>query len=167
MSADESRGAGRFWFKPPESLVYPTLAEHQVSHAAYEAPEMRTVVTELRRWEHIFVDTFRLNIPRVTLTVEKIDARAFGHFRNGCNGYGLFYELAINSSYVHKRQGWETLGTLLHELLHCWQYVHGSPGRNKKRFQNEGVNPRLSIRFAQMRLAARSWKAWKCSPNLS
>ncbi|HVX12743.1 MAG TPA: SprT-like domain-containing protein [Pirellulales bacterium] len=58
-----------------------------------------------------------------------------GHFRYGHNGFGLKGEIAINTLYLNKREQWQILGTLLHELLHGWQQVHGTPG--KRNHHNE------------------------------
>src|SRR5581483_10825801 len=52
-----------------------------------------------------------------------------GHFRYGHNGFALKGEIIINDRHLNNRQGWETLGTLLHELIHAWQQAHGKPGR--------------------------------------
>ena len=130
MGMTEQPGDGDFPFKPQESPVYPALAAHQVSGNAWETPAKRKLLGELRRWEEIFVAKFDLQIPKAALTVKRDRPNRLGYFRNGCNEFGLFYELAINERHLAKEEGWETLGTLLHELLHCWQYVHATPGRN-------------------------------------
>ena len=42
--------------------------------------------------------------------------------------------MAVNARYqAGRRQLWEVLGTLLHELLHAWQEVHGTPGKRNHR----------------------------------
>ena len=45
----------------------------------------------------------------------------------GFNGFGLHNEIAINSKHLQNREFWRVLGTLLHELLHAWQHMHGHP----------------------------------------
>ena len=42
---------------------------------------------------------------------------------------GLNGEIAINRRYLELREPWQVLGTLLHELVHAWQEVHGKPGK--------------------------------------
>lgn len=39
------------------------------------------------------------------------------------------HELAINPSYVGRSAIIELLQTLVHEMVHCWQYCYGKPGR--------------------------------------
>ena len=60
--------------------------------------------------------------------------RRLGHFRPGHNGFGFKGEIAISRQHVLDNllptQWWKVLGTLLHELLHAWQQIHGKPGKH-------------------------------------
>lgn len=105
--------------------VYEALAGHQTS----EPWAARGVIAELHRWVPIFNERFGLEIPEVALGIDRLRMTRLGHFRPGHNGFGLKGEIVINDRYLGGRDGWETLGTLFHELLHAWQQAHGRPGR--------------------------------------
>lgn len=113
----------------PDSLgqaIYPVLAKHQRD----EQWAGRELIAELQEWAERFIVEFKLDIPVVTLCVDQLPTTRYGHYRNGHNGFGLRGEIAINDRYLNgKRQMWEVLGTLLHELLHAWQEIHGTPGK--------------------------------------
>jgi hypothetical protein len=103
------------------SPVYPTLAEHQVT----EDWACREIVARLQEWAERFIVEFKLGIPELVLAVDDLPRTRLGQFRNGHNGLGLRGEITINRRYVSKREPWELLGTLLHELIHAWQQAHG------------------------------------------
>jgi hypothetical protein len=105
--------------------IYDALAEHQ----RIEDWGLREQLTELHRWQEIMRRDFKLEIPEVALTVERLRCTRLGHFQPGHNGFGLRGEIAINRSYIGSYEYWRTLGTLLHELIHAWQQAHGRPGR--------------------------------------
>jgi hypothetical protein len=109
-----------------EGKIYPVLARHQRE----EAWAGQSIITELQDWAERFIVEFKLDIPQVVLCVDRLPRTQYGHFRHGHNGFGLKGEIAINARYLcQKRAKWEVLGTLLHELLHAWQEVHGTPGK--------------------------------------
>ena len=117
--------------------IYHSLAQHQTT----ESWESRDLLTELHRWAEIFVFRFKLQVSYVALTVEYLANRRMGHFRPGHNGFGLKGEIAINRRYLCL-EPWETLGTLLHELLHAEQEEHGKPGKHNyhnKAFRNRAA----------------------------
>src|SRR2546428_12123698 len=104
-----------------EQEIYRLLADHQ----QVETWEHRELVQELQRWAEIFDLEFKLEIPEVALSVDWSRYRSLGHFRPGHNAVGLRGEVAINQRQLPSRQPFQVLGTLLHELLHAWQQVHG------------------------------------------
>src|SRR5262249_38753850 len=110
---------------PSPPSVYQVLAEHQRS----ETWELREVLAELQRWEEIFSVEFKLQLPSVVLCVEKLRSNCLGHFRETHNAFGLRGEVAISRRHLEESEFWRVLGTLLHELLHAWQSLHGTPGR--------------------------------------
>lgn len=115
-------------FKPENAEpIYEALAEHQVSEKSWNLKEL---LAWLQVWARRFNEEFPLDIPAVSLCVDWLSSRRLGHFRHGHNGFGLWGEIAINRRYIDQQQPWEILGTLLHELLHAWQEVHGKPGKN-------------------------------------
>jgi hypothetical protein len=106
--------------------IYSALARHQRDEA-WGGQEM---IANLQTWADRFIVEFKLDIGDIALCIDQLPSSRYGHFRHGHNGFGLRGEIAINSRYLTgKRQLWEVLGTLLHELLHAWQETHGRPGK--------------------------------------
>lgn len=109
-----------------DSSIYSELAKHQQT----ESWSWRDVMAVLQTFADHFNVEFKLDIPEVSLCLDRLDCHRYGHFRYGHNGFGLKGEIAINSRYLEgNRPFWEVLGTLLHELLHAWQQAHGTPGK--------------------------------------
>ncbi|MBI3466026.1 MAG: hypothetical protein HY000_23680 [Planctomycetes bacterium] len=119
-----------------EREIYRMLADHQQA----ETWEHRELVQELQRWATIFDFEFKLEITEVALSVDWSRYRSLGHFRPGHNGLGLRGEVAINQRQLPSREPGQILGTLLHELLHAGQQVHGTPGKgnyHNKQFRDK------------------------------
>ena len=123
-NSDKSSGLNPETTKP-EAGIYGVLMQHQVTGDWRH----RELVAELHRWAMIFNAEFSLGVTDVALRVDWLKARTLGHFRSGHNGFGLKGEIAINERHLHRREPWQILGTVLHELLHAWQEEHGKPGR--------------------------------------
>jgi hypothetical protein len=105
--------------------IYSVLAKHQRDEA-WGGQEM---IAELQTWADRFIVEFKLDIGDIALCIDQLPSNRYGHFRHGHNGFGLRGEIAINARYLtDKRELWEVLGTLLHELRHAWQETHGTPG---------------------------------------
>ena len=107
--------------------VYRVLADHQSTDTRWE---LSSLLSWLHQWSCRFIETFGLNLKEVSLCVEELDPRCFGHFRSGRNGFGLKGEIAINRTYIGVCEPHDVLGTLLHELLHAWEAENGRPGKN-------------------------------------
>jgi hypothetical protein len=106
--------------------IYTSLAQHQRDEEWFG----RELIAVLQDWADIFIVEFKLDIDRVVLCLEALSKNCYAHFRPGHNGFGLQGEIAFNTLYLmNERELWELLGTLLHELLHAWQDVHGKPGK--------------------------------------
>ena len=115
-------------FKPEsDKTIYEALAQHQQSE---ESGDLRQCLEWMHLWSGRFIGDFQLEVPAVSLCLDWLDPRCYGHFRRGINGFGLTGEIAINRRYLDCRDPWEILGTLFHELLHAWQELHGAPGKN-------------------------------------
>jgi hypothetical protein len=113
-------------FDAATQTIYSVLAKHQRDEA-WGGQEM---IANLQKWAGRFICEFKLGIDDIALCVDPLPSNRYGHFRHGHNGFGLRGEIAINSRYLTgQRELWEVLGTLLHELLHAWQEVHGKPGK--------------------------------------
>jgi hypothetical protein len=124
--------------------IYDALAAHQQS----EAWELRDLLSDLHRWSGIFISELGLGVSEVSLTVERLRCTRLGHFMPGHNGFGLRGEIAINRAYLRRRDYWQTLGTLLHELLHAWQQAHGRPARgnyHNKEFREKALGYGLAV----------------------
>jgi hypothetical protein len=109
----------------PGQAIYDILAHYQVTSEWRH----RELATELHRWAVIFNEEFQLEVSRIALRIDWLKHRTLGHFQPGHNGFGLKGEIAINERHLCSREPWEILGTVLHELLHAWQYEHGKPGK--------------------------------------
>ncbi len=113
-----------------EKNIYDALAIHQTT----EKWDFRDILKELHHWVEIFDLEFKLEIQELSLSIDWLHSNVLGHFREGHNGFGLCGEVAINRRYL-KREFWQVLGTLLHELLHCWQQKYGKAG--KRNYHNK------------------------------
>src|SRR4051794_2817663 len=141
MGTDEVNDAGSGTTAP---RIYDALAQHQRN----EDWGLRNLLTDLHGWQEIMRGEFKLDIPEIALTVERLRCTRLGHFQPGHNGFGLRGEIALNRSYVGEREYWQTLGTLLHELLHAWQQAHGKPGRgnyHNRQFQDKALDYGLVV----------------------
>ena len=75
----------------------------------------------------LFID----KLPTVIFTVQR-QKGVMGYF--AANRWGNLqgnrcHEIAINPSYIANSCLIEVLQTLVHEMVHCWQYSYGKPGR--------------------------------------
>jgi hypothetical protein len=133
-----------------ERHIYTELVRHQqtTNWDGWCPPENRvkqqSLFAELHRWIEIFVFEFKLEIPTVSLAVDRLGRRRLGHFR-ACNGFGLSREIVLDSGLVSNGPTFELLGTLLHELLHAWQYVHSKPGKHNREYQRKAADFGLHV----------------------
>jgi SprT-like family len=75
---------------------------------------------------------FTNSLPKVIFTVQRKKGM-MGHFapdRWGNLGGKQCHEIAINPAYIANSRLIEVMQTLVHEMVHCWQYCFGSPGRD-------------------------------------
>jgi hypothetical protein len=105
--------------------IYKSLADHQ-QKADWEYKQL---AKELHVWADVFNAKFKLDVENFALRIDKLPFQILGHFRPDFNGFGLQGEIALNSLHLTDRPFWEVLRTLLHEFLHLWQDVHGTPSR--------------------------------------
>ena len=117
-------------FGPEQEPINLALREHQVSASHWR---FRGLLRELHAWAERFNVEFNLNTPVPAVTVKRLRGRCIGHFLSGRNSWGLSYEIAIDQSLAVGGATWLTLGVLLHECLHLWEEIHGSPP-NSARF---------------------------------
>ncbi len=111
----------------PEA-VYAAVAAHQADEKQWV---YRDVVQEFLRWREIFTVEFKLDLTPTVLRIGGARSGCYGHFRPGPNDFGLPREIAFNERHliaaIIAGDFWRSLGTLLHELLHAWQFDHGQP----------------------------------------
>ncbi|HYH68862.1 MAG TPA: hypothetical protein VD866_29485 [Urbifossiella sp.] len=112
--------------------VYAVLAKHQVDGT--DGWSVRDAVAQLHDWAEVFRVAFKLEIPAVPLRVARLRWNCLGHFNPGFNDFGLLDEIALDAFHLERRlregNWYQVIGTLLHEQLHYWQKLHGTPGRN-------------------------------------
>lgn len=75
---------------------------------------------------------FDSSLPKVIFTVQR-QAGVMGYFapeRWGNLEGTKCHEIAINPSYIANSCLIEVLQTLVHEMVHCWQYCYGNPSRS-------------------------------------
>lgn len=107
------------------------LADHQSNLADWDFGD---VTSDLHVWAGRMISEFKFEIGVPALSIEYL-SRAYGHYRNGRNGFGLIDEIAIDEQHVRNSPYWRVLGTLLHELTHSWQFHNGRPG--KRNYHNK------------------------------
>jgi len=88
----------------------------------------REIAHRLHEWAERFNLQFKLQIPLPAIRIEPIRVSKIGTYREGRNGLGIAHEVTFNSRYLNRSLA-EMLQTLLHELLHLWQFLYGRPGR--------------------------------------
>ncbi len=110
-------------FQNHREPINDALAEHQ-GKLDREDWCLSGVAADLQRWAGRMVLDFKLEIGTPALFLDKL-GRRYGHYVNGRNGFGISDEIGIDVSHIKGDPYWDVLGTLLHELLHAWQYHHG------------------------------------------
>lgn len=83
------------------------------------------LATDLYWWSSAFNIMFFKDepVPIPALTFEKGDVRTRGHFRIGYNDFGIKNEIGLNNLYLSDPY-YQTLGALLHEMTHVWEYEY-------------------------------------------
>jgi len=86
-----------------------------------------------RAYEFYNRTLFDDRLPNCLITLQR-KGRTYGYFcdRRFVNSKGAQSdEIAMNPHYFHKRTLGETLSTLVHEMVHLWQYRFAKPGRGR------------------------------------
>jgi hypothetical protein len=104
-----------------KSSIYPALVLHQCNED-WTGSETFNVLHE---WAVRLNVQFKLNVPQITLGIDRLRADTGAHFRFGHNAFGLKGEIVLNALYLDRPMWWQ-LGVLLHELLHGWQQAYGT-----------------------------------------
>ncbi|MHB9080383.1 MAG: hypothetical protein ACYC3X_23155 [Pirellulaceae bacterium] len=110
--------------------IYGQLANHQRN----EPWDHCQRVSELHAWAERFDVEFKLQISAIVIGVERLGRHTLGQFRRGHNALGLRGEIILDETHVRENgradRCWRLLGTLLHEMLHAWQQLHGRDSRS-------------------------------------
>jgi hypothetical protein len=93
-------------------------------------------VQEMHEWADRFIREFDLGVPVPAIAIERLQKKTLGHYRLNRNAFGLRDEIAIAERHALESPRWKVLGTLLHELLHEWQFV--KLGRDQEAISNRG-----------------------------
>lgn len=117
--------------------LFSDLAAYQQS----ETWDRQRAMTVCHRWANRFNDKFKLGISEIAIQIDVLPVSQLGSFRGEHNGFGLQHVVSINSLYLNSdRPRWEPFSTVLHQLLHGWQfcrniirptYVHDAEYRSK------------------------------------
>lgn len=70
-------------------------------------------------------------LPEIVVSVDATNKRQLGHFKIGRDGLGLKWRVNLNLRHLTRPRG-NVLATLLHEMLHAWQHLHGAPPKNAR-----------------------------------
>ena len=62
-------------------------------------------------------------VPIPALTFEKTRVNNLGYYRIGMNDWAVRDQINLNKLYIN-RPLWETLATLLHEMMHSFEYIY-------------------------------------------
>ena len=85
----------------------------------------------LTAYNHFNDTLFSRALPPVIFTVQR-QKDLLGYFapeRWASPDGERCHEIAINPTHMGQSRVIEVLQTLVHEMVHCWQHCHGSPGR--------------------------------------
>jgi hypothetical protein len=126
--------------KKPTSKVERTphrKAAPKVHRTAHRPPPSPTLV-EYNELEHAFdwfnAELFSGSLPKCFLTLE-CRANSLGHFAfnffvERLGGNGKLHKLSLNPDGFTGQPDEQILSTLVHEMVHCWQYCHGQQIRS-------------------------------------
>jgi hypothetical protein len=108
---------------------------------------LRETARWLHEWAERFNDVFDLRVETPAICIDRIHYTHLGSYRYGRNGFGLRREITLNESYLTVSKA-ELLDTLLHELLHEEQDMHGKPGKgnyHNKQFRTKALSFGLHV----------------------
>jgi len=83
---------------------------------------------ELYWWVDFFNATFFKEepVPVPAISFEKTRITTQGHYIGGPNAFGVSNSINLNCLYLN-RPMWDILVSLLHEMVHSWQFAYGNP----------------------------------------
>ena len=95
---------------------------------------------ELYWWVDFFNIAFfrEAAVPVPAISFERTKVSNLGHYVIGRNAFGVRENININRAHLG-RPLWDILATLVHEMCHSWQHIHGNPSKSwfhNKEFQS-------------------------------
>lgn len=84
-------------------------------------------VQVLHEWADRFNSRLELHVETPAIALDRLRGNVMGSYRRDRNSFGLHHEITVNTRHLQLPLA-ETLDTLLHELIHEWQLLHGYPG---------------------------------------
>lgn len=87
--------------------------------------ELNALAWELYWWVDFFQIAFFGDepVPIPALTFERSRVNTLGHYRIGRNDFAVREQINLNRLYL-SRSLWQTLATLLHEMVHSWEFTY-------------------------------------------
>ncbi len=108
--------------------------------------DLNPLVNEL----YWFVDLFQIvffkdqPVPIPALTFEKTRVNNLGHYRIGRNDWAVREQINLNRLYLY-RPLWSVLATLLHELVHSWEFTYvPQEKRTKSWYHSKAFRDRMA-----------------------
>lgn len=86
---------------------------------------LREMAEQLYGWADRFNTHFSLNLTTPAIGIDPLPLRTLGTYRPA-NGFGIDHEVVINARRLNRSVA-DVLRTLLHEMLHQWQWRYGQP----------------------------------------
>lgn len=105
-----------------DQLINIAIRDNELSESEWA---LNPLVQEL----YWFVDFFNIaffkdaKVPVPALTFEKTNIKSLGYYRIGFNDWAVRDQINLNKIYLH-RPLFETLQTLVHEMVHSWEHTH-------------------------------------------
>jgi len=92
--------------------------------------EYVSIARKAHRWIDLMIaDFFDGMLPTPYLTFKKSRINSFGHFNNALNEVAASNEVNLNVKHLDRSE-LEIASTILHQLCHLWQRMHGTPGKH-------------------------------------
>ncbi|MGB6012977.1 MAG: hypothetical protein WBI57_17085 [Desulfobacterales bacterium] len=94
---------------------------------------LNSLAWELYWWVNAFQMMFFKHepVPIPALTFGKARVNTLGHYRVGLNDFAVREQINLNKIHLH-RPLWNILATLLHEMVHSWEYAYIEPEKRTK-----------------------------------
>jgi len=120
------------------------IMENEVDNSDWE---MNTLASELYWWVDFFNAVFFRDelAPIPALTFEKTRVNNLGYYRIGFNDFAVRDQINLNRLYIN-RPMFETLQTLVHEMVHSWEHIYvPEDKRTKSWYHTKAFRTKLAL----------------------